>query len=130
MAYNAEAIMEDIIHRLAAGESLRSICRSDGMPDRSTVLRWLDANEEFATKYARAKDIGLDERAEKLAEDIEAEEDIQRAKLKFEYGRWYLSKLAPKKYGDKLELAGDRDAPLMTVSKIVLIGKQHEPKDD
>lgn len=112
MAYDAENIMNLIIERLASGESLRSICLSDGMPNRSTVIRWLDENEDFATKYARAKDIGFDERAEKLAEDIEVEEDVQRAKLKFEYGRWYLSKLAPKRYGERLALAGDESAPL------------------
>lgn len=112
MAYDAEKIMDLIIERLASGESLRSICLSDGMPNRSTVMRWLDDNEAFATKYARAKDIGFDERAEKLAEDIEVEEDVQRAKLKFEYGRWYLSKLAPKRYGERLALAGDDSSPL------------------
>lgn len=112
MAYDAEHIMELIIERLASGESLRSICLSDGMPNRSTVMRWLDDSEDFATKYARAKDIGFDERAEKLAEDIEVEEDVQRAKLKFDYGRWYLSKLAPKRYGERLALAGDESAPL------------------
>lgn len=112
MAYDAENIMDLIVERLASGESLRSICLSDGMPNRSTVMRWLDDNEAFATKYARAKDIGFDERAEKLAEDIEVEEDVQRAKLKFEYGRWYLSKLAPKRYGERLALAGDDSSPL------------------
>lgn len=112
MAYDAEDIMGKVIERLADGESLRLICRSDGMPNRSTIMRWLDDSPEFATKYARAKDIGFDERAEKMSDDIDAEDDVQRAKLKFEYGRWYLSKLAPKKYGERLALAGDDGAPL------------------
>lgn len=112
MAYDQQKAMEAIVARLADGESLRAICRSEGMPNRSTVMRWMDDNPDFAAKYVRAKMIGLDERAEKLAEDIEAEDDVQRAKLKFEYGRWFLSKLAPKVYGEKLLHADHEGGPL------------------
>lgn len=112
MARRSSDIRDIIISRLADGESLRAICRTDGMPNRSTIMRWLDDDADFATKYARAKDIGLDERAEKLADDMDAETDVSRAKLKFEYGRWYLSKLAPKKYGDKTLLGSDPENPL------------------
>ena len=100
MAYDQDTIKGEVIDMLAEGTSLRRICDDEAMPNRSTIMRWLDEDEEFATRYARAKEIGLDNRADKLEEDIEAEQDVQRAKLKFEYGRWYLSKLSPKKYGD------------------------------
>jgi len=96
-----------MFERLASGESLRKICRSKGMPNRSTVMRWLDDRADFAAKYERARDIGLDERADKLEQDIAAEKDPQRARLVLDYGKWYLSKLAPKRYGDRLELAGE-----------------------
>jgi len=112
MAHQSEAIKEIVIARLADGESLRAICRDDGLPNRSTIMRWLDDDPEFAAKYARAREIGFDERAEKVAEEIDAEEDVNRAKLKFEYARWYLSKLAPKRYGERLAIAGDENSPL------------------
>ena len=38
--------------------------------------------------------------------------DVQRAKLQVDTRKWLLSKLAPKKFGDKLELTGDPDRPL------------------
>jgi hypothetical protein len=37
---------------------------------------------------------------------------IERAKLQVDARKWRLSKMAPKKYGDRLELAGDPEAPL------------------
>ena len=103
---------DTICKRLATGESLRSICRSDDMPDRNTVMRWMDARPAFAAKYARAKEIGLDEKADEMREEIINEPDVQRARLLLDYGKWYLSKLAPKKYGDKIEHTGPDGGPL------------------
>ena len=40
---------------------------------------------------------------------------VQRNKLRVDARKWVLSKLAPKKYGDKLELSGDKNAPLALV---------------
>jgi hypothetical protein len=39
-------------------------------------------------------------------------ESIQRAKLRVDSRKWLLSKLAPKKYGDRQVIAGDPEAPL------------------
>jgi hypothetical protein len=102
----SEQLADKLCERLASGESMRRICSSKGMPNRQTVVRWMDADETFAARCARARDIGLDERADALSEEIDSEPDVQRARLKLDYGKWYLSKLAPKKYGDKLELGG------------------------
>lgn len=97
-----DALIDTILARLAAGDSLRRICRDEDMPARSNIMHWLDVDPDFAAKYARARDIGLDERADALAEDIEIESDVARARLKLDYGKWYLSKLAPKKYGERV----------------------------
>jgi len=44
---------------------------------------------------------------------------IERAKLQVDTRKWLLSKMAPKRYGDRLELAGDKDAPLaITVRRL------------
>lgn len=34
-------LADEICERLACGESLRTICADDGMPHRTTVIRWL-----------------------------------------------------------------------------------------
>jgi hypothetical protein len=54
----------------------------------------------------RAREIGLDILAQRTVEDATnvAPEMAQSARLTYDARRWYLSKLAPMKYGDKLEI--------------------------
>lgn len=105
-------IAATICERLANGESLRAICKDEKLPPESTVRGWVvDDRESFSAQYARARDIGLDCRAEGIGEKLSLETDTQRARLVFDHERWYLSKLAPKRYGDKLAVGGDPDAP-------------------
>ena len=104
----SDEIADAICEWVADGKSLRSFCRQKGSPNKSSVLRWAESNQEFATKYARARDIGIDERFEAMDEELSAESDTQRARLLFDTRKWQLSKLCPKKYGDKVqqELSG------------------------
>ena len=122
-----------ICERLAAGESLRAICRDDGMPPESTVRGWvLDDVQGFSAQYARARDIGLDALAEETlafadtpVEGVRREESddgykevredmLGHRKLQVDTRKWLLSKLAPKKYGEKtsMELTGANGGPV------------------
>lgn len=111
---------EIICTRLAEGESLRTICADEAMPVMSTVMRWLASNEPFREQYARAREEQADFYAAQIidiADDsdrdyIETEdgpavnpEHIQRSRLRVDARKWYASKLAPKKYGDKTDVA-------------------------
>lgn len=114
----SEELADMICEGIMEGRSLRSICGDKGMPDRSTVHRWLSAHDGFATKYARARDIQADLLFEDM-QDVADEgnpEDVQRARLRVMTMQWRASKLAPKKYGDKVALTGggEGDAPLRT----------------
>lgn len=40
-------------------------------------------------------------------------EHIARSRLRVDTRKWIMSKLAPKKYGEKLEIAGDQESPLV-----------------
>lgn len=107
-------IANAICERLADGESLRQICRDDDMPDRSTVRRWLSANEAFRAQYAHAREEQGDAYAEKAVEEAMTAEDAAKGRLRMDALKWAASKLAPKRYGDKLALTGgdEGDAPL------------------
>jgi len=110
-----QAIADEICERLANGESLLRICDDDHMPAESTVRLWVvDDREGFSAQYTRSRDIGLDMRADRMEQKLMSEPDTQRARLLFDHDRWYLSKLAPKRYGDKVALTGgsDTDAPI------------------
>ena len=103
VSYSPE-LAEKILDRISEGESLRRICADDGMPDRRPVLRWLEADQELATKCARARELQADSIFDELREIAEDgnPEDVQRAKLRVSTLQWMAAKLAPKRYGDKL----------------------------
>lgn len=115
-----------------AGESLRHICAESNMPDKSTVFRWLAANEAFRDQYARARtvqaevmaddilaiaDDGTNDWMERIGQDGEPigwtlnGEHVQRSKLRLDSRKWLMSKLAPKKYGERLELDATINKP-------------------
>lgn len=119
-----------ICERLVDGESLRAICREDGMPSQSMIFRWLEAHTEFRERYARARECQAESLADELLEiaddgsndwmtregkDGEGSayqangEHIQRSRLRVDTRKWIASKLKPKKYGDSqsIEHTGD-----------------------
>lgn len=111
-------IADTICKALAEGKSLRSICRADNMPTEATVRMWAaDDREGFYSQYTRARDIGLDCVADEVFEIADDGADHQRDRLRFDARRWYLSKLAPKRYGDKItqEHTGTDGGPIQTV---------------
>jgi len=105
-----------ICEQLTLGRSVNSILSAPGMPDRMTLVRWLAANEDFRLKYAHAREIGFDVFAEitlSEATDVPAEM-TQSARLKWDARRWHLSKMLPKRYGDRTttEHVGADGAPI------------------
>lgn len=111
--YTAE-VAALICDRIMDGESLRTICAADDMPNKSTVFRWLDETPEFATRYARAREAQGDEMDGMILEVAKActPETAAADRVKIDAFKWRASKLAPKRYGEKMQLAGDPDAPL------------------
>jgi len=112
-----EALAAYILKELASGRSLRSICSESGMPAESTVRLWVtDDREGFSAQYARAREAQVDAMAEDILEiaDVGNEEDTQRAKLRIDARKWLMSKIAPKKYGDKVmnEHSGPDGGPI------------------
>jgi hypothetical protein len=97
----AEAVMERICERIAAGESLRSICRDQGMPPAATIRRWLRDSEIFRAAYARAREDRADILADEIIEIADRAEGPTAARLQVEARKWAAAKLAPKRYGEK-----------------------------
>lgn len=134
------ALADEICERLAAGESLVSICDSDDrFPAETSVRRWaINDIDGFASKYAHAREMGMDalaERSLKVAEDgsrdytLDADgqpvfvtEHVQRSRLICDQIKWFASKMAPRKYGDKqsIELTGKDGAPIASTTVIAL----------
>lgn len=119
----SEEIFDRICDRMSEGAGLREICAEPGMPSRSTVLRWIKDNKERSDHYQQAREAGFDWIAEEIirisddatGDNITEERDgksvtlpnhanVQRARLQVDSRKWILSKIAPRKYGDKVEL--------------------------
>ena len=97
-----------VLSLMREGESLRKSCLAAGV-NKSTFLLWVDGNPELADQYARARMEMLDAQAEELEEigdqAVSAATAVEVAglRLKADNRKWLLSKLAPKKYGDKIQ---------------------------
>lgn len=80
-----EKLSQTICERLGNGESLVQICRSENMPHRSTVMRWLAADADFAKRYAQAHEWQADFYADQIIEI--ADEDQSLVRLDRHYGK-------------------------------------------
>lgn len=135
--YTAE-LADQICAELAEGKSLRSICKAESMPCVTTVFSWMRKHPEFLKQYARAKEESADYLAEEtleIADDGTNDwittndpenpgyrangEHIARSRLRVDTRKWIASKLKPKKYGDKLDIA--HSGSIETTSKETLI---------
>ena len=109
------AILEQLLDRLSAGESLRSICRTPGFPAESSVRFRVVDDPAFAAQYARARNVGLDAQAEQIVEVAQDDlRDPNARRVEIDARKWLLSKMRPDKYGDRVtqEVTGPAGAPL------------------
>ncbi len=103
---------EAFLSETANGRSMRSICKEDGMPSRWQVQERLRTDRDFASQYARACEMRADEVFDEMldiADDKEGE--VNHRRLQVDTRKWVLSRMAPKKYGDKLAIGGADDLP-------------------
>ncbi|EOC1267558.1 ubiquitin carboxyl-hydrolase [Cronobacter sakazakii] len=130
-------VAADICSLLADGESLRKVCERQGMPNKSTVFRWLAQHEEFRDQYAKATETRADAIFEEMFDiaDTVAEEAaaVGKARLRIDTRKWALARMNPKKYGDKVSQEIDHKSsdgsmtPHPTTIQLVPVEPTHEP---
>jgi hypothetical protein len=96
------------------------------LPAVSTIFLWISAEQYFSERYARAKEIQADLLAGDIIEISDKElrtkeqasgsnmngsfdtetikDNYNRSRLQIDARKWLASKLAPKKYGDKVDV--------------------------
>ncbi len=139
-------IAERICMEMASGRSLRSICKDEGMPDRSTVKLWIVNDKEgFSAQYARAQRLRFEEMADEtfeIADDGRNDwiatndpdnpgyrlngEAVARARLRVDTRKWAISKMLPE-YADKVTVAGDENKPIRHRIERVIVDKPSDP---
>ena len=115
-------MIEEIIERIANGESLRKVCEDDHLPTRQTVDNWLIADPAFLSRYTRARESQADlilEKMTRIEDDaLQGSVEAAAASAVLNNQRWRAKVLAPKRYGDRQIIAGDKDAPVQVESKV------------
>jgi len=106
---------------LARGHTVREIAAMDDMPSMSSIFRWLVEEPGFWEHYARGRGVQAEMMADEILEiaddgrndymerngyEVANKEHIGRSRLRVEARLKLMEKLAPKKYGAKLELGG------------------------
>ena len=132
-----EELIQVVLDKLAAGQSLREICRGEGMPEMTQIMRLRRSSQEFAQQYTHAREMqaevfgdelkeivddGSNDWMEKFNQKGEAVgwmvngEAVGRSRLRFDQRRWWMSKVLPKIYGDKVQHTGaDGEGPVQFV---------------
>ncbi len=103
----SDNLTDEICLRISDGRSVNSICGDGDMPSKAIIYRWLDKYPEFVDKYQRAmkqrEDFHFDEMLD-IADDVIPESaEVARAKLRIDTRKWVLSRMNPRKYGDKAD---------------------------
>lgn len=111
-----KAKADEIIEWISQGKPLREYCRIEGNPHWNTVYDWLDKDEDFAVRFARARERGADAIAQEALDIVDtfplaSGEDgkldsahVTWLRNRAEYRIKLLAKWFPQKYGDRLDV--------------------------
>jgi hypothetical protein len=119
----SDMVKKEFCRRLALGRSAVSVCEDADMPSYNTLYDALSKDENFQGEYARAKELRAEAYLEELSEiaddgrndwmtikrgneyvEVPNREVLERSKLRVQTRQWIMSKMLPRKYGDKLDV--------------------------
>jgi hypothetical protein len=129
-------LAKEIVERLSEGEPLRQICRDEHMPSWRVIYDWMyrddvagAAGVGLSSAIARAREIGQDAIAEEIYREVSADPEreergridpgyVQLIKARAEIKLKLLAKWNPKRYGDRVTMAGDAENPLQVQADV------------
>ena len=131
--YSLEIGEEICLEVATTDKGMEAICEEERFPSARTVYSWLIKHEDFLQRYARAKELQTQLLADQIipiadtvkigtktvdkptGTETTTGDMIEHSRLQIEARKWLLGKLAPKKYGDKLEHTGADGGPIQFV---------------
>jgi len=124
-------ISQLVLDGMRNGLSALKACQAAGV-NQSTFNDWLNDDAKLAAEYARAREELIERMAQEVLDlsdsDVgmlpDGKKDwaaVQKHKLQVDTRKWLLSKLAPKKFGDKIEVSGDPANPLVQRIERVIV---------
>lgn len=131
-----ERLAQAVFDEMESGLGAFQACKAVGF-GWTAFLQTMKEDAALASRYARAREVLI----ERLASETLALADqtpamvtdergvtrydsaaVQHQRLQVDTRKWLLSKLAPKKYGDRLELAGDAESPIAAAVTVSFVG--------
>ena len=124
----------EICERLSNGEPLRQICRDEHMPAWQKIYEWMQRDQDLSGAIAHAREVGQDAIAEQIWLEMLQEPErilsegggrvdsgyVQLIKARADIGLKLLAKWNPKRYGDRVALAGDAENPLKVEADVTI----------
>lgn len=130
---------QKLCEQISEGKSLSTAIKAEGMPSYQLVMLTLRNSPEFRTMYEKA----VESRADRLAEEIIELADqempeglegpmasawVQQKRMQVDARKWVASKLKPKTYGDRIDVAVTDNR--ISVMDALKEAKQRVLKDD
>lgn len=139
-------IVLKVIELVDDGKSLRQACKEIGFP-RKTVEGWINSDPDWIAQYTRAREnraekifdeilviadtpqIGTVETIKEWGVEVKTCDMIEHRRLQIDARKWALGKMAPKKYGDRVELehsgevktGGDFDLSKLSIQELAAL---------
>jgi hypothetical protein len=112
-----EKVFGEIIERLYSGEALQPILQSNELyPSGYSFFKWL-IDPTYANIYAYAREVKAHRIFDEclvIADNSEGNEDtiqqVQRDRLRLDARKFYLAKVLPKIYGEKVDITSGGEA--------------------
>lgn len=120
-----------ICRELIKGRTITKIAKDKNIPSLPTIMGWLNPlgpnfHEEFLNSYRQARKIQAEVLVDQSS-DISDERDKSSARqaLRVKTRQWMASKFDATKFGDKMQMTGKDDQPLIpgTISLVVDFGE-------
>lgn len=118
-------VFEKICEEIAScSDDNDTICQRHGTTDDS-LYRFLAKEETACGKYARAKQLQADVRAERFGKRVSSSSvlDAPKMRVELEYLKWSNAHLAPRKWTDKVDVTSGGD-------KVSVVFNVPRPVDD
>jgi len=117
-----QAHADSLVAWISDGKPLREWCRQPGNPPHQTVYCWMDKDEEFVRRIARAREDGYDELADmclRIAFDpCQDQVEVTQRRLQVDTILKLLAKWNPKKYGDRQAVAHEGGVILNVITGV------------
>lgn len=130
-----------IIEWISEGKTLRDYCRQPDTPHHTVIYGWMEEDEAFSHRFARAREIGADAIAQETLTIVDEHPPttdngstdsgfVAWQKARVETRLKLLAKWSPKKYGDRIDHTSSDGSMTPTFGSLYGAKNPSKPKSE